>query len=205
MIKQLIPSVLLTIFLMALTGLAYPLAVTKIAQTVFPTQANGSLVERNGTVVGSERIAQGFDRPDYFHPRPSATTAADPNDPTKTVPAPYNAANSGGSNAAPTSKAFVDATRDAAAKAHADNPKAHGGVPVDLVTASGSGLDPDISPEAAEFQVARVAQARHAPEAEVRALVAAQTAGPVFGMIGEPVVNVLNLNLALDQRWPIAH
>ena len=200
MIKQLLPSIALTLVLMVLTGLAYPVAITGVAQALFPRQAHGSLIERNGAVIGSELIAQGFAKPEYFHPRPSATTDTDPNDPTKTVPAPYNAANSGASNAAPTSKAYIEGTIALADQLRAENPNARVPLPVDLVTASGSGLDPHISPAAAEFQVPRVAAARKISEAELRKLVALHTQGRVFGLLGESVVNVLDLNLALDER-----
>jgi K+-transporting ATPase ATPase C chain len=202
MFKQLLPSALLTAVIIVLCGLAYPLAMTGAAQALFPHQAHGSLVEKDGKVVGSELIAQAFARPDYFHPRPSATIDTDPNDPTKTVPAPYNAANSGGSNAAPTSKSYIESTKALVDAVKAENPKAKGPVPVDLVTASGSGLDPHISPAAALYQVARVAEARRAPEDEVRQLVVAHTQGRTFAILGESTVNVLMLNLALDQRFP---
>ena len=203
MIKQLKSSILLTVVIILLTGLAYPLAITSAAQALFPRQAHGSLLEKGGTVIGSELIAQGFALPKYFHPRPSATTDTDPNDSTKTIAAPYNAANSGGSNAAPTSKAYIDSTAALVEAVKAENPKASGPVPVDLVTASGSGLDPHISPAAAEYQVARVAAARHVPVLEVRKLVAELTEGRTFGILGESTVNVLKLNLALDERWPM--
>ncbi len=163
---------------------------------MFPHQANGSLVERDGHVVGSELIGQGFAAPQYFHGRPSATTGTDPADSTKTVPQPYNAANSGGSNAGPTSKALVDRVRGDAATLAAQNPGTP--VPVDLVTTSASGLDPDVTPAGALFQVPRVAQARHLPEDQVRALVQAHTQGRLLGVIGEAHVNVLELNMALD-------
>lgn len=204
MIKQLLPSLALTLVLMALLGLAYPFAVTGLAQAIFPRQAAGSLIEKDGHVVGSDLIGQTFTQPIYFHPRPSATTDTDPNDPTKTVPAPYNAANSGASNAAPTSKSYMDATKALVDQVKAENPDARVPLPVDLVTASGSGLDPDISPQAAEYQLPRVAKARHVSEAELRALVADHTEGRIFGLLGEPRVNVLKLNLALDDRWPAA-
>lgn len=204
MLKQLVPSVVLTLLLMVLLGLAYPLAMTGVAGALFPDKAHGSLIERNGTVVGSALIGQTFTKPYYFHPRPSATTDTDPNDSTKTIPAPYNAANSSGSNAAPTSKSYIEATQALVAQVKAENPKAHGPVPVDLVTASGSGLDPDISPAAAEYQVDRVADARHVPADDVRRLVAEHTRGRTFGILGEATVNVLQLNLALDRRWPPA-
>jgi len=154
-------------------------------------------------VIGSELIAQGFAKPEYFHPRPSATTDTDPNDATKTIAAPYNAANSGASNSAPTSKAYIDSTQALVDAIRAENPKVTGPVPVDLVTASGSGLDPDISPAAADYQLARVAETRHAAEADLRKLVAEHTRGRTFGILGEAIVNVLKLNLALDERWPM--
>lgn len=202
MMKHLVPSILLTLVLTLVLGLAYPLAMTGAAQALFPRQAHGSLIERNGAVVGSALIGQAFTKPWYFHPRPSATTDTDPNDPAKTVPSPYNAANSGASNAAPTSKAYLDSTQALVERVKAENPQARGPVPVDLVTASASGLDPHISPAAAEFQLSRVAAARGVPEEDLRRLVAAQTEGRLFGILGEPRVNVLRLNLALDEKWP---
>jgi K+-transporting ATPase ATPase C chain len=202
MIKQILPAILLTLLLTVVLGLGYPLAMTGIAGTLFPTQAHGSLIERNGQVVGSALIGQGFDRPDYFHPRPSATTAADPADAAKTVASPYNASNSMGSNASPSSKAYIDSTRALVDQLKAENPDARIPVPVDLVTASGSGLDPHISPAAVEYQLPRVAKARHMAESDLRALVTSQTEGRVFGILGEARVNVLKLNLALDDRWP---
>jgi K+-transporting ATPase ATPase C chain len=200
MIKNLLPAVMLTILMTALTGLAYPLAMTGIAQRLFPHQANGSLIERDGKVIGSELIGQNFTGDGYFHGRPSATTDADPNDPTKTVPAPYNAGNSGGSNYGPTSKALVDRVKEEAAALAAQNPSAP--VPVDLVTTSASGLDPDITPAAALFQVRRVAKARNLSEDQLRRLVNDNTAGRLLGVLGEPHVNVLKLNLALDKSFP---
>jgi len=201
MIKHLLPAIMLTILMTALTGLAYPLAMTGIAQRLFPHQANGSLIERDGKVIGSELIGQNFTGDGYFHGRPSATTDTDPNDPTKTVPAPYNAGNSGGSNYGPTSKALVDRVKEEAEALAAQNPSAP--VPVDLVTTSASGLDPDITPAAALFQVPRVAKARKLSEDQLRRLVNDNTAGRLFGVLGEPHVNVLKLNLALDKSFPM--
>ena len=181
-----------------ITGLAYPLAITGLAQVLFPHQAGGSMLERDGRVIGSELIGQQFAGEKYFHGRPSATTDTDPNDATKTIPAPYNASNSGGSNLAPTAKALVDRVKEDTAKLQAENPGVP--VPADLVTTSGSGLDPDISPAAALFQVPRVAKARGLSAEQVRATVEAQTHGRWLGLLGEPRVNVLALNLALDQQ-----
>jgi len=195
MLQHIRPAIVMTVVMTVLTGLIYPLAMTGIAETVFPYQAHGSLIERGGTVVGSALIGQSFAADKYFHGRPSATTDTDPNDATKTVAAPYNAANSSGSNLGPTSKALVDRVKEDVEKLGlpAGTP-----IPVDLVTTSGSGLDPDITPAAAALQVARVASARRLPVAEVQRLVADATQGRLFGIIGEPHVNVLALNLALD-------
>jgi potassium-transporting ATPase KdpC subunit len=197
MLKEIRPAILILLLLTAITGLAYPLAMTAIAGVLFPNQAQGSLIERDGKVVGSALIGQEFKEDKYFHGRPSATTAPDPADASKTVPAPYNAANSGGSNLGPTSKALADRVKEDVEKLKAENPQ--GTVPVDLVTTSASGLDPDISPEAALFQVPRVAKARNMPEDRLRQLVAENTAGRLAGLLGEPRVNVLGLNLALDR------
>ena len=196
MLREMRPAVILLLLLTLITGLAYPLAMTAIAGAVFPKQAQGSLIEKDGKVVGSALIGQEFKDDKYFHGRPSATLAPDPADSSKTVPAPYNAANSGGSNLGPTSKALNDRVKEDVEKLKAENPDA--AVPVDLVTTSGSGLDPDISPEAALFQVPRVAKARNMPEDRVKQLVTANTNGRFAGLLGEPRVNVLALNLALD-------
>ena len=197
MLKQIRPALTLLIALTVVTGLIYPLAITGLAGVMFSDQANGSLIVHNGQVIGSALIGQNFTDDKYFHGRPSATTAPDPKDASKTVPAPYNAANSGGSNLGPTSKALAGRIKADAEKLKEENPSQP--VPVDLVTTSGSGLDPDISPDAALFQVPRVAKARGLPEDRVRALVVAQTEGRLMGWLGEPRVNVLRLNLALDQ------
>jgi K+-transporting ATPase ATPase C chain len=196
MLREIRPAIILLLLLTAITGLAYPLAMTAIAGAIFPKQAQGSLIEKDGKVVGSALIGQEFKSDKYFHGRPSATVAPDPNDSTKTVPAPYNAANSGGSNLGPTSKALNDRVKEDVEKLKAENPSMP--VPVDLVTTSASGLDPDISPEAALFQVPRVAKARSLPEDKVRQLVTDSTEGRLGGVLGEPRVNVLALNLALD-------
>ena len=196
MLREIRPAIVLLLALTLITGLAYPLAMTGIAGVLFPRQAQGSLIEKDGKVVGSALIRQEFKDDKYFHGRPSATTAPDPNDSTKTVPAPYNAANSGGSNLGPTSKALNDRIKEDVEKLKAENPGSS--VPVDLVTTSASGLDPDISPEAALFQVPRVAKARNMPEERVRDLVNKTAQGRLLGLLGEPRVNVLALNLALD-------
>ena len=195
MLREIRPAIILLLALTLITGLAYPLAMTAIAGVVFPKQAEGSLIEKDGKVVGSALIGQEFKDDRYFHGRPSATSAPDPADATKTVPAPYNAANSGGSNLGPTSKALNDRIKEDVDKLKAENPSTP--VPIDLVTTSASGLDPDISPEGALFQVPRVAKARNLPENRVRELVTANTSGRLGGLLGEPRVNVLALNLAL--------
>src|SRR3954449_2520946 len=184
MLREIRPAIVLLLVLTAITGLAYPLAMTAIAGAIFPAKAQGSLIERDGKVVGSALIGQEFKDDKYFHGRLSATLAPDPNDSTKTVSAPYNAANSGGSNLGPTSKALADRLKEDVDKLRAENPST--AVPVDLVTTSGSGLDPDISPEGALFQVPRVARARSLPEAQVRDLVAEHTQGRMAGLLGEP-------------------
>ena len=197
MLREIRPAIVLLVGLTLITGLAYPLAMTGIAGVLFPKQAQGNLIEKDGKVVGSALIGQEFKDDKYFHGRPSATTAPDPNDSTKTVSAPYNAANSGGSNLGPTSKALADRVKDDVDKLKAENPSQP--VPVDLVTTSGSGLDPNISPEAALFQVPRVAKVRNIPEAKLRQLVEEHVEGRTLGILGEPRVNVLLLNLALDR------
>lgn len=194
--KEIRPAIVFIITMTIFTGLMYPLGITGLAQLLFPRQANGSLIERNGKVIGSTLIGQSFTSDKYFHGRPSATTATDPNDATKTVPAPYNAANSSGSNLGPTSQAFVDGVRAETVKLQAE--RSDKLVPVDLVTASGSGLDPHITPASAAFQIPRVARTRHLPESAVADLVEHATEHRSLGFIGEPVVNVLKLNLALD-------
>ena len=196
MLNQLRPALVLVLLLTVLTGLVYPLAMTGVASVIFPRQAGGSLIERDGKVVGSELIGQPFISDRYFHPRPSATTAPDPKDASKTVPAPYNAQNSSGSNLGPTSKALIDRIKGDVAALQKENPGT--AVPIDLVTTSGSGLDPDISPEAALFQVPRIAKARHLDAEALRQLVTRQTRARTMGLFGDPCVNVLELNLALD-------
>jgi len=195
MLSQIRPAIVLIVLMTVLTGLAYPLAMTGLAQLLFPHQAAGSLIEKDGKVIGSELIGQNFTDAKYFHGRPSATTDTDPNDSTKTVPAPYNAGNSGGSNAGPTSKSLIERVQGDVDTLKKEN---GGSIPVDLVTTSASGLDPNITPAAAEFQVARVAKARNLPEERVRALVADATEDRFLGILGEKRVNVLKLNLALD-------
>lgn len=196
MLKQLRPALVLLTALTAITGLAYPLAMTGLAGAIFPAKAAGSLIARDGTIIGSRLIGQAFTGAGYFHGRPSATTAPDPADAAKTVPAPYNAANSSGSNLGPTSAALAERVKADMEALKAENPGA--AVPVDLVTTSGSGLDPDITPEAAYFQVPRVAEARNIPQDKLRDLVTARIEGRTLGILGEPRVNVLALNLAVD-------
>jgi len=195
MFKQLRPALVIVVGMTLVTGLIYPLALTGVAQLLFPDQANGSLLKRDGKVIGSDLIGQNFTSAKYFWGRPSATSAADPNDAAKTVSSPYNAAASTGSNLGPTSKALADRVKEDVEKLRAtgiENP------PVDLVTASASGLDPHISPAAALAQVPSVAKARELPEAELRKLVERHIEGRTLAVLGEPRVNVLRLNLALD-------
>jgi K+-transporting ATPase ATPase C chain len=187
MLSELRPAVLILLVLTIVTGVVYPLVVTAIGQIVFPDQANGSLIERDGKVLGSSLIGQPFSDPKYFWPRPSATG-----------PVPYNAGASSGSNQGPLNPALTEAVTGRIEALRAADPGQTEAVPVDLVTASGSGLDPHISPAAAAYQVPRVAHARGLPDDRVRALVAEHTEGRQLGILGEPRVNVLLLNLALD-------
>ena len=196
MTQHIRPALVMIVLMTLLTGLAYPLAMTGVAQAIFPHQANGSLITKDGKVIGSELIGQNFSKSEYFHGRPSATTDTDPNDSSKTIPSPYNADNSAGSNLGPTSKALLDRVTADTTKLQQENPNTP--VPLDLVTTSASGLDPDITPAGALFQVPRVAKARKLPEDQVRQLVEQHITGRLFGIIGEPHVNVLELNLALD-------
>jgi potassium-transporting ATPase KdpC subunit len=197
MLKEIRPAIVFLVALTLITGIAYPFAITGIARVIFPSQAQGSLVERDGKVVGSALIGQAFTGDGYFHGRLSATVASDPNDPTKTVPAPYNAANSGGSNLGPTNKSLIERVQGDVEKLRREDASA--AVPIDLVTTSGSGLDPHISPAAALFQVPRVAKARNMPEDRLRRLVDEHVEDRTLGFLGEPRVNVLALNLALDR------
>ena len=192
MLKELRATLIVMIALIAITGLAYPFAATGLAQTLFPHQAAGSLIEKNGQVIGSELIGQNFTDPGYFWGRPSATSGT-----------PYNAASSGGSNLAPSAQTLVDGVAGRVAAFKKANPDEKGPIPVDLVTTSASGLDPHISPEAALVQVKRVASARHIVADDLRTLVDAVIEERSLGLVGEPAVNVLKLNLALDERWPM--
>src|ERR1044072_6255955 len=186
--KNLITAILMTIVTTALLGLIYPLAVTGLAQVIFPNQANGSLLKSaDGTLIGSRLIGQPFSSPGYFHSRPSAAS--------------YDAGASSGSNLGPTNQKLIDRVKSDVEKLQADNPSQP--VPIDLVTTSGSGLDPHISPAAAEFQVLRVARERRMSEEQLRQVVARHTAGRQFGFLGEPTVNVLELNLELDRTVPM--
>jgi K+-transporting ATPase ATPase C chain len=197
MLKEIRPAIVFVVALTLITGLFYPLAMTGIAGVIFPGRSQGSLIERDGKVVGSELIGQLFTKDEYFHGRPSATNTPDPQDSTKTVDAPYNAVNSMGSNLGPTNQALIDRVKGDLERLKEENPSA--AVPIDLVTTSGSGLDPHISPEAALFQVPRVAKARNMPEDRLRQLVTDHVDGRFLGILGEPRVNVLALNLALDR------
>jgi K+-transporting ATPase ATPase C chain len=197
MLKEIRPAIVLLVALTLITGVIYPFAMTGIARVIFPTQSQGSLVEENGKIVGSALIGQEFKSDRYFHGRPSATVSPDPNDTTKTVPAPYNAANSGGSNLGPTNKSLMERVQGDMDRLQQEKPSSE--VPIDLVTTSGSGLDPHISPAAAHFQVPRVAKARNMSEDSVRRLVDEQVEGRTLGILGEPRVNVLALNLTLDR------
>ena len=197
MLKEVRPALVFIVALTLITGVVYPFAMTGIARVIFPTQSQGSLLEENGKVIGSTLIGQQFESDRYFHGRPSATVAPDPNDPTKTVPAPYNAANSGGSNLGPTNKSLIERIQGDMDRLKQENPSSE--VPIDLVTTSSSGLDPHISPAAAFFQVRRVAKARNMSEDSVRRLVDEHVEGRTLGLLGEPRVNVLALNLAFDR------
>ena len=188
--RNLVVAVLMTIVTTVVLGLIYPLAITAVAQVAFPDQANGQLIDRHGTVVGSRILGQAFSSPGYFRSRPSAAGAG------------YDAANSGGTQLGPTNKKLIDATAARVAAARQENPGV--AVPVDLVTSSASGLDPHLSPAAADFQVPRIARERGISEVEVRQMVRANTAGRQLGFFGEPRVNVLELNLALDAAFPTA-
>jgi potassium-transporting ATPase KdpC subunit len=196
LIPHIRPAVVLLLLFTALTGIVYPLAITLVAQLAFPARANGSLIASNGKTVGSSLIGQPFASDRYFQPRPSATNAPDPKDPTKTIASPYNAANSGGSNLGPTSKVLHDRIAGDVARLTASTGTKL--VPADSVTTSGSGLDPHISPAFAQLQVARVAKARNLPEDKVRQLVQIHIEAPFLGIFGEREINVLGLNLALD-------
>jgi len=191
MLKELKPAILITIVLTVLTGIAYPLAMTGVSQALFHRQANGSLIEKDGKVIGSEIIGQNFTKPEYFHPRPSQNS--------------YDAANSGGSNLGPTNPALADRLKKDAAQFRKDNPDYTGPIPADAITTSGSGLDPEITPANAAAQTARVAKARGASLDSVQNLVAMNTEGRQLGFLGEPRVNVLKLNMALDQTYPVKH
>jgi K+-transporting ATPase ATPase C chain len=200
MLTHLRPAIVMIVLFTALTGLAYPLAVTGIAQTIMPGLAGGSLIESKGNVIGSSLIGQSFALEKYFHPRPSATSAPDPADSSKTVDAPYNAGNSSGSNLGPTSQKLIDRVKGDVETLRAEGVSQP--IPADAVTTSASGLDPHISPQNAAIQIERVAKARGLAPEVVNRLVAQQTQGRLFGLIGEPRVNVLSLNLALDALKP---
>jgi K+-transporting ATPase ATPase C chain len=197
MLQHLRPAIVLMALFTLLTGVAYPLAITGLAAIVAPGAAQGSLVTRDGVVVGSELIGQNFSAPRYFHPRPSATSAPDPADASRTIDAPYNGANSSGSNLGPLSQKLIERVKGDVAALRTDGVAAP--IPGDAVTTSGSGLDPHVSPATALMQVPRVARERNLPEDRVRGLVEAHVSSPLFGLLGEPRVNVLLLNMALDQ------
>jgi K+-transporting ATPase ATPase C chain len=197
MLKEIRPALVILIALTLITGLAYPLAMTGVAGVIFPRQAQGSLIEKDGKVIGSALIGQEFMSERYFHGRPSATVTPDPKDAIKNIDKPYNAANSGGANLGPTNRALIERVKGDLEKRKEQNVGAS--VPIDLVTTSASGLDPHISPEAALFQVPRVAKARKMPEDRLRQLVNEHVEGRFLGIFGEPRVNVLALNLALDR------
>jgi potassium-transporting ATPase KdpC subunit len=197
MLKEIRPAIVLILAFTLITGVIYPLVMTGIAGVIFPYQAHGSLIEKDGKVIGSVLIGQEFASDRYFHGRPSATLGPDPSDPSKTTGVPYNASNSGGSNLGPTNKTLIDRVTADVDKLKQENPSAQ--VPIDLVTTSGSGLDPHVTPQAAYFQVPRVAKARNMPENALRDLVGEHIEGRTLGLFGEPRVNVLALNLALDR------
>jgi potassium-transporting ATPase KdpC subunit len=195
------PVLTSAVLFMVVTGVAYPLATTGVAQLLFPRQAQGSIITENGASVGSEVIGQWFTKPEYFHSRPSVTTTADPNDSSKTVDQPYNAASSAGSNLGPTSKKLIEAVNSRVDAYRAENSlSANDAMPADAVTASGSGLDPDISIANARLQAKRVAAARGIPEQQMLALLEAHTQGRQYGIFGYPRVNVLEMNIALDNK-----
>jgi potassium-transporting ATPase KdpC subunit len=187
--RNLVAALLMTIVTTVIFGIVYPLVVTGLAQAMFSEKANGQLIEKNGKIVGSKIIGQAFSSPGYFHSRPSAAGTG------------YDAANSAGTNLGPTNKKLIDMVKAAAETAQKENPGTP--VPIDLVTTSASGLDPHISPAAADFQVPRIARERGLSEAQVRSAIAAHTEGRQWGFLGEPVVNVLELNLGLDERYPM--
>ena len=189
--QQILPGLRITVFMTVLFGIGYPLAMTGICQLVFPHQANGSLITVDGKVIGSELIGQNFSRPEYFHPRPSAAG----ND-------GYDGTASGGSNYGPTNQKLVDRVKAAIEKFRKENPDYSGPIPADLVTASASGLDPHLSPDSAHAQAARVAKARSVAVEQIHQLITQLTENPDLGLLGEPRVNVLKLNLALDRQWP---
>ena len=204
MLGIMLPALRASLVTWVLCGIAYPLAVTGLGQWLLPFQANGSLEKApDGTILGSRLIGQQWSGPEWFHGRPSSTTGTDPNDPAKTVPAPYNAANSGGSNLGPTSKILSERLSADRRVLEGLQPELAGkSLPADMLTASGSGLDPDISPADATLQVGRVAQARAVPMADINALVEQHITDRSLGIFGEPRVNVLTLNLALQGAYP---